>query len=185
MSEIVYVPPTSHHLDRRAESLAEEGRGDPDSLLTTAAVAEKLGLVLKAGAWYLVAGAPEPRTYRVSSITALTPANKTFRRPKRFDLVKFWAESTRRFEAEIVVGRGHEQWSGRPITHLDGWIGATALLTPGTLAASALSPSLRTARALLPGVGTRRFCSGIRRLTGMRALYRAESQRLSVVGCHS
>jgi predicted DNA-binding transcriptional regulator AlpA len=41
MSE-VSPNPLRHHLDRRAADLAEEGRGDPDSLLTTPAVAEWL-----------------------------------------------------------------------------------------------------------------------------------------------
>jgi predicted DNA-binding transcriptional regulator YafY len=62
---------------------------------------EPLGLVLKAGAWYLVAGSAKPCTYRVSSILALTSTGKTFRRPEGFDLAKFWAESTARFEKEI------------------------------------------------------------------------------------
>jgi predicted DNA-binding transcriptional regulator AlpA len=34
--------PVKHHLDRRAADLAETGRGDPDSLLSTPALAEWL-----------------------------------------------------------------------------------------------------------------------------------------------
>jgi predicted DNA-binding transcriptional regulator YafY len=65
---------------------------------------EPLGLVLKAGAWYLVAGSRKPCTYRVSSILALTPTRETFRRPPGFDLAKYWTESTQRFEREIYRG---------------------------------------------------------------------------------
>jgi len=39
-----FIIPLKHHLDRRAHELLEEGRGDPDELLTTAAVAEWLGV---------------------------------------------------------------------------------------------------------------------------------------------
>jgi predicted DNA-binding transcriptional regulator AlpA len=44
MSEVSLVP-IRHHLDRRAAELAEDGNtGTPDDLLTTAGVAEWLGL---------------------------------------------------------------------------------------------------------------------------------------------
>jgi predicted DNA-binding transcriptional regulator YafY len=68
---------------------------------------EPLGLVVKAGEWYLVARSHEsrrhdaaPRTYRVSNIRTLT-VHGGFSRPKSFDLSAHWAESTRRFEREI------------------------------------------------------------------------------------
>jgi predicted DNA-binding transcriptional regulator YafY len=73
---------------------------------------EPLGLVIKAGDWYLVARppgpdargrSPSPRTYRVSNIRALT-VEDSFVRPERFDLAAFWSESTRRFEREIHRG---------------------------------------------------------------------------------
>ena len=74
-----------------------------------------LGLVLKAGVWYLVAlpvaaAAPGkakggPRTYRVSSIRAATALATPVRRPARFDLPGYWAESIQRFEAEIYTGQ--------------------------------------------------------------------------------
>lgn len=66
-----------------------------------------LGLVLKAGIWYLVA-LPEaekaPRTYRLDSILALTPLDKSFKPPKTFNLARHWQASTRRFEAQIYRG---------------------------------------------------------------------------------
>ena len=71
-----------------------------------------LGLVLKAGVWYLVALpielAPnkppkEPRTYRLSNILHLAVQDKVFKRPKRFDLPKFWQTATKRFETDIYT----------------------------------------------------------------------------------
>lgn len=54
-----------------------------------------LGLVLKAGVWYLVASG---RTYRVTNIEALTPLEETFTRPAGFDLAEFWREHVERYE---------------------------------------------------------------------------------------
>ncbi|MBL7090122.1 WYL domain-containing protein [Acidovorax sp.] len=68
-----------------------------------------LGLVLKAGVWYLVAlptGTDErgPRTYRVSNILAVTALGKPARRPARFDLPGYWAASIQRFESGLYTG---------------------------------------------------------------------------------
>lgn len=70
---------------------------------------EPLGLILKAGLWYLAARPTEgrqrePRTYRVSNILDLTVSEATFERPGTFDLAAWWAETSRRFEAEIFTG---------------------------------------------------------------------------------
>ncbi len=63
---------------------------------------DPLGLVLKAGVWYLAgrAGAGV-RTYRLSAILALQICEEHFDRPAHFDLGAWWAESTRRFETEL------------------------------------------------------------------------------------
>ncbi|MBU3969534.1 MAG: WYL domain-containing protein, partial [Alphaproteobacteria bacterium] len=70
---------------------------------------EPLGLILKGGLWYLAARPAEgrgrePRTYRVSNILELTLVEDTFERPAAFDLAAWWAETSRRFEAEIFTG---------------------------------------------------------------------------------
>lgn len=65
---------------------------------------EPLGLVLKAGAWYVVArtaGDERLRTYRLASMLGLTPGSRTFKRPRGFDLARIWQESAARFEAEL------------------------------------------------------------------------------------
>ena len=60
---------------------------------------EPLGLVLKAGAWYLVARSEEQiRTYRVSRISDVEVSDATFQRPADFDLPAYWTESTTTYE---------------------------------------------------------------------------------------
>jgi predicted DNA-binding transcriptional regulator YafY len=65
---------------------------------------EPLGLVLKAGAWYLAAREPGKaavRSYRLASVRAMTVGKVTFRRPRAFDLARYWRESSIRFEAGL------------------------------------------------------------------------------------
>ncbi len=58
-----------------------------------------LGLVLKAGVWYLIAaGHGQPRTYRVSTIVSLRPLPERFTRPDGFDLATFWHAHVERYE---------------------------------------------------------------------------------------
>jgi predicted DNA-binding transcriptional regulator YafY len=65
-----------------------------------------LGLVLKAGIWYVVAAVDDaPRTYRISNILEVETLGTRARRPRSFELSRYWAESLRRFEAELY--RGH------------------------------------------------------------------------------
>jgi predicted DNA-binding transcriptional regulator YafY len=62
---------------------------------------DPLGLVLKAGVWYLVALADgEARTYRVSRVRGTTLLDERFDRPAGFDLGSFWAESSAAYERE-------------------------------------------------------------------------------------
>jgi predicted DNA-binding transcriptional regulator YafY len=59
---------------------------------------DALGLVLKAGVWYLVAShRGQQRTYRISRIRAVECLER-FDRPTGFDLEKRWAESSSAFE---------------------------------------------------------------------------------------
>ncbi|HEY3466173.1 MAG TPA: WYL domain-containing protein, partial [Amycolatopsis sp.] len=62
---------------------------------------EPLGLVLKAGVWYLVARVvPDDafRTYRVSRILSVEQLDSAFSRPPDFDLAQWWRESSATFE---------------------------------------------------------------------------------------
>ncbi len=61
---------------------------------------DPLGLVLKAGAWYLVAHrSVGMRVYRVSRFVSVRMRDDGFERPEGFDLGVFWEESSRTFEA--------------------------------------------------------------------------------------
>lgn len=63
---------------------------------------EPLGLVLKAGAWYLVArGAGQARMFRVSNILEQAVTEEAFERPEDFDLPGWWLAELRRFEADL------------------------------------------------------------------------------------
>jgi predicted DNA-binding transcriptional regulator YafY len=67
---------------------------------------DPLGLVLKAGIWYLVAAvADAPRSYRVSNIRQLEERPDNFRRPRRFDLAAYWSAASRDFEARLLGAR--------------------------------------------------------------------------------
>ncbi|MER6816410.1 WYL domain-containing protein [Spirillospora sp. NPDC000708] len=88
-------------------------------------VLEPIGVVLKAGTWYLIARihhpdaqptdteqpdaqptdtapahAAPPRTYRVSKILTLQPLPQRFERPPGFDLAAYWDAYAARFEAD-------------------------------------------------------------------------------------
>ena len=64
-------------------------------------IIEPLGLVLKAGVWYVVALAEgQIRTFRVARISRLDATGVRFERPAGFDLAGYWAESTAAFERD-------------------------------------------------------------------------------------
>lgn len=67
-------------------------------------VLDPLGVVLKAGTWYLVAradGSPSPRTYRVSRVRAVSTLDETFERPDGFDLRKHWEDYQRDYATRV------------------------------------------------------------------------------------
>jgi predicted DNA-binding transcriptional regulator YafY len=61
-----------------------------------------LGVVLKAGRWYLVADAGgQVRTYRVGAVLDLTVLDEGFDRPDGFDLARCWQEHAERYERGV------------------------------------------------------------------------------------
>lgn len=65
-------------------------------------IAEPLGIVMKGGAWYLVARVDNtPRTYRISRVLDLIVTEERFDSPQDFDLAAYWDENTRRLELEL------------------------------------------------------------------------------------
>ena len=63
-----------------------------------------LGVVLKAGRWYLVAGRQDKITaYRVVNILEAALLDEPAQRPPGFDLAKFWQEWTDRYERGVYT----------------------------------------------------------------------------------
>jgi predicted DNA-binding transcriptional regulator YafY len=63
---------------------------------------EPLGLVLKAGAWYVVGRRGRvARTYRLSNMHDVQLLEQRFKRPREFDLAAHWAEATKAFEEGV------------------------------------------------------------------------------------
>jgi len=63
---------------------------------------EPLGLVLKAGHWYLVARVGKDlRTYRVAKMLAVDASDEMFERPAGFDLARHWQGEVVRFESSL------------------------------------------------------------------------------------
>jgi len=91
-------------------------------------VLEPLGLVLKAGVWYVAAttSGKAPRTYRLSSILELVPTDEHFERPANFDLGAYWRASTKRFESELYRDRAVLRASPRGLRRLRGLSAAVA-----------------------------------------------------------
>ncbi|MGW5116380.1 helix-turn-helix transcriptional regulator [Streptomyces noursei] len=73
-----------------------------------------LGIVLKGGIWYLAALVDEAvRTYRIARFLAVDLTDEVFVRPTGFDLAAYWAESSRRLEAELHRDTAHLRISPR------------------------------------------------------------------------
>ena len=92
---------------------------------------EPLGIVLKAGTWYLVAsvdGSRSPRTYRVSRVREAVALDETFERPDGFDLQAHWADYQRDYERRIYRDNATVRLSpaGRELLFLLGPIVARA-----------------------------------------------------------
>lgn len=61
-----------------------------------------LGLILKAGNWYLAARCDgDDRTYRVSRIEELEDLGEPFERPSDFDLERYWQDWSEQFERRM------------------------------------------------------------------------------------
>jgi predicted DNA-binding transcriptional regulator YafY len=75
---------------------------------------DPLGLVVKAGTWYLVARhRGQVRTYRVSRITQATVRGEGFERPAGFDLAAWWAASSADFDRSMLRSAVRLRLDGR------------------------------------------------------------------------
>jgi predicted DNA-binding transcriptional regulator YafY len=100
------VPEEVPHLEALAEAVWEERRVaveyKREDRVVVSRVLEPLGLVLKAGTWYVVARAEgQDRTYRVSRFVSAQLLPERFERPSDFDVAGFWAESIAAYEREL------------------------------------------------------------------------------------
>jgi predicted DNA-binding transcriptional regulator YafY len=78
-----------------------------------------LGLVLKAGTWYLVAqNGKAIRTYRVANIEAAEDLGETFMRPKDFDLATHWQRASRAYEDSLWRSHADVRLSPRGVAFL-------------------------------------------------------------------
>lgn len=85
---------------------------------------EPLGLVLKGGRWYLIAG-PKPRTYRVSEILELHSLDEPFERPEGFQLADYWQSYLDEFESRRIRGEARIGLSERGLKRLQDLLGHT------------------------------------------------------------
>lgn len=84
-----------------------------------------LGLVLKAGVWYLIADHDtQVRTYRVASILNLTTQPESFNRPADFDLAEFWRTHVERYEQTAHYSSAVVRLSPRGIQALPDLLGS-------------------------------------------------------------
>jgi predicted DNA-binding transcriptional regulator YafY len=92
-----------------------------------------LGLVLKAGNWYLVAAADGTvRTYRVSRFLDVTAVDEPSVRPAGFDLAAYWETASRELRARVLRGTARVRVTPaglRLLPALFGEAGTRALLT--------------------------------------------------------
>jgi predicted DNA-binding transcriptional regulator YafY len=95
---VPYLPPLSDAVWNATRIAIDYERGSGP----TRRVIEPLGLVLKAGIWYVVAGTDggQVRTYRISRVVAVEPGDERFERPAGFDLAGYWADAAEAFERE-------------------------------------------------------------------------------------
>jgi predicted DNA-binding transcriptional regulator YafY len=94
---------------------------------------DPLGLVLKAGTWYLAARSEDGlRVHRVSRFREIEPLDEPAQRPEGFELAEFWEGRVREFEESrpsIDVDVRVREWalgSLRPFLEPDAWRGLAA-----------------------------------------------------------
>jgi len=91
--------------------------GDTEARARTVA---PLGLVLKAGTWYLVAQrASSIRTYRVANIHDARISEETFMRPKGFDLAAHWEKASADYETGVYHEHADVRLSAKGMAMLD------------------------------------------------------------------
>ncbi|RIQ29166.1 helix-turn-helix transcriptional regulator [Jiangella rhizosphaerae] len=94
---------------------------------TVSRLLDPLGLVLKAGTWYLVAAhRQQVRTYKVGRIDAATVLPEPSWRPDGFDLAEWWAASSAQFDRSLLRYRCRIRLSASALRRLHTAVGALA-----------------------------------------------------------
>jgi predicted DNA-binding transcriptional regulator YafY len=107
-------------------------------------VVDPLGLVLKAGTWYMVARAERgTRTFRLAGIELMETLDERFTRPRKFDLSAYWAESTSRFEAGVYRTEAQLRVSPLGLRRLQGFSPIVAAAATRTCSAPDASGWMR------------------------------------------
>jgi predicted DNA-binding transcriptional regulator YafY len=116
----------SPHLGRVADALWQQHRirvgyrrwKEPTDVRRTL---DPLGLVLKAGIWYLVATAERgrsPRTYKVNQILDLEVTGERFARPSTFDLRGYWTGYLSDYRGRLHQGEAVVRFSPKALDRL-------------------------------------------------------------------
>jgi predicted DNA-binding transcriptional regulator YafY len=100
-------PEATPHLQQIADAVWSDRRlqmcyrrGGDDRVVER--LIDPLGVVLKAGVWYLVARTGEElRTYRISRIVSLETVADRFVRPEDFDLAEHWERAVSAYESSL------------------------------------------------------------------------------------
>jgi predicted DNA-binding transcriptional regulator YafY len=86
-----------------------------------------LGLVMKAGAWYCIGAVGDAiRTYRVSSVQSLEITDTPARRPRGFDLARYWTGAASDFEKRLRSESARVRLSPQGVQLLRDWNPAAA-----------------------------------------------------------
>ncbi|MFF2997796.1 helix-turn-helix transcriptional regulator [Streptomyces sp. NPDC057950] len=121
---------------------------------------DPLGLVSKAGHWYLVAGTGEGlRTFRLSRVTSVEPTGAPVRRPEGFELASAWRELASEVEQRLsaVSVRARADPDALPVLRqlLGGRLRTGEVQPDSRVAFTADGPSVEVLAAQLAGLGAR------------------------------
>jgi len=159
------APPEPEHLPALQRAVVEgtqvelgyRGRDKPPSSRTVS----PLGLVTKAGVWYLVAGTDDGvRTFRVGRVSAVTGTGQPVRRPEGFDLRAAWEASAGEVERRRAGARVRALAEADAVPVLRGWLGPNRVTVgatgpDGRVAVELTGPSARVVAAEVAGFGDR------------------------------
>ncbi|MCU1359905.1 MAG: transcriptional regulator [Ilumatobacteraceae bacterium] len=87
---------------------------------TTRRRVDPLGLVMKAGSWYMVARANgNLRTFKIANVSDVHVLDETFEHPPGFDLAAHWQAALQRFEKSLQHGHAVVRVSPGAMSRLD------------------------------------------------------------------